>query len=193
MQSRWSNDGAAEFVSRYAARYGEPLALRTYTSRLLGAESSLVLHGGGNTSVKGVHTNVLGERVDALFIKASGHDLATIEPEGHVGVDLAYLRKLRTVAHLSDEAMANELRTHLFDSRAPTPSIETPVHAVLPGRFIDHTHADAILVLTNRPDGEAAVHAALGESVAVVPYVFVTSVLVVVPSVTEAVSMRLRM
>lgn len=171
MKNRWSDQGAAEMVARYGARFGEDLALRTYSSRLLGAEPALVLHGGGNTSVKGFCTNVLGERLEALFIKASGLDLAAIEPEGHVAVDLAYLRRLRAVAELSDLEIANELRAHLFDPRAPTPSIETPVHAFVSQRFVDHTHADAILALTNQPDGERHVRAALGEGVVVLPYV----------------------
>jgi rhamnulose-1-phosphate aldolase/alcohol dehydrogenase len=171
MQNRWSDRDAAAFVARYASTYGEDVALRTYSARLLGADPALVLHGGGNTSVKGTVTTVLQEHLDALFIKASGHDLATIEPAGHVAVDLTHLRRLRSVPDLSDEAMVNELRTHLFDHRAPTPSIETPVHAFLPGRFVDHTHADAILALTNQADGEAHVRKALGDDVPVLPYV----------------------
>ena len=171
MDNRWSEQKAAESVARYAAQHGEDLALRTYSSRLLGSEPGLVLHGGGNTSVKGGVRSALGERVEALFIKASGQDLASIEPEGHVAVDLGHLRRLRELPELSDASMLNELRTHLFDHRAATPSIETPVHAFLPGRFIDHTHADAVLALTNQPDGEAHVRKALGQDVVVLPYV----------------------
>jgi rhamnulose-1-phosphate aldolase/alcohol dehydrogenase len=171
MQSRWSDADARHAVETWGARWGEDLALRIYTSRLLGAESALVLHGGGNTSLKGVQENVLGEKVAALFVKASGHDLATIGPEGLPGVDLAWLRRMRGVAALSDEAMVNELRTHLFDARAATPSIETLMHAWLPARYVDHTHADAILALSNRPDGAACVRDALGGEVVVLPYV----------------------
>lgn len=171
MENRWSEQGAAEFTDRYAAEWGEDLALRTYASRLLGSDPALVLHGGGNTSLKGFRTDVLGERHEALFIKASGYDLAEIEPEGHVAVELAHLRRLRVLTGLSDAAMVNELRRHLFDHRAPTPSIETPVHAFLPGRFVDHTHADAVLALTNQPDGERRVREALGDEVLVLPYV----------------------
>src|SRR5439155_20730386 len=90
---------------------------------------------------------------------------------GHPGLDLDYLRKLRAVAELGDEAMANELRTHLFDARSPTPSLETLVHAFLPEKFIDHTHADAILALTNQIDGERIARDALGDDVIVLPYV----------------------
>jgi rhamnose utilization protein RhaD (predicted bifunctional aldolase and dehydrogenase)/NAD(P)-dependent dehydrogenase (short-subunit alcohol dehydrogenase family) len=171
MRSRWSDDEAASFIARYGARWGEELALRIYASRLLGADDRLVLHGGGNTSVKGTFVNCLGEQVPAIYVKASGHDLATIEPEGHPGLDLGYLRKLRTLSQLDDEAMANELRTHLFDARSATPSVETLVHAFLPARYVDHTHADAILALTNQTDGEQVVRAALGDEVAVLGYV----------------------
>jgi rhamnose utilization protein RhaD (predicted bifunctional aldolase and dehydrogenase) len=171
MRSRWSDDEAATFVARYGERWGEELALRTYTSRLLGADDRLVLHGGGNTSVKGTFVNRLGEQIPALYVKASGHDLATIEPEGLPGLDLGYLRKLRALPRLDDEAMANELRTHLFDARSATPSVETLVHAFLPPRYVDHTHADAVLALTNQTDGERVVREALGDQVVVLGYV----------------------
>ncbi|TMB00853.1 MAG: bifunctional aldolase/short-chain dehydrogenase [Deltaproteobacteria bacterium] len=171
MRSRWSDEEAARFVARYGARWGEELALRTYTSRLLGAEDRLVLHGGGNTSVKGTFTNRLGETIPALYVKASGHDLATLEPEGLPGLDLGYLRKLRALETLDDDAMANELRTHLFDARSATPSLETLVHAFLPEKFVDHTHADAILALSNQAGGERVVREALGDDITVLGYV----------------------
>jgi rhamnose utilization protein RhaD (predicted bifunctional aldolase and dehydrogenase)/NAD(P)-dependent dehydrogenase (short-subunit alcohol dehydrogenase family) len=171
MQSQWSNTEAAKFVERYAPQYGEDLALRTYTSRLLGAEPNLVLHGGGNASVKSFHTNILGERMEAIFVKASGFDMASIEPEGHPGLPLQYLRKLRTLDRLSDEDMMDELRTHLLDSRAATPSIESLAHAFLPEKFIDHTHADAILALTNQREGRKFVQEALGSEATILDYV----------------------
>jgi len=169
--SRWSDKNAQRFLDTYAGRVGEDLARRIYTSRLLGQEPALVLHGGGNTSVKGTVTNALGEAVAAIFVKASGWDMATIEPDGHPAVDLGYLRRLRAVADLTDEAMINELRTHLFDHRAPTPSLETLVHAFLPHTFVDHAHADAILALTNQAGGMGHVQAALGDDVIVLDYV----------------------
>lgn len=171
MRSRWSDAEAAEFVERYAAEWGEPLALRTYASRLLGAEASLVLHGGGNSSVKASWKNVLAEDVSAIFVKASGVDLATIGPEGHPGLDLEYLLRLRVVDELDDEAMVDQLRTHLLRSDSPNPSIEALVHAFLPARFVDHTHADAILALTNRPDGLALTGRVMGGKVIVLPYI----------------------
>ncbi len=171
MRSRWSDEEAAGFVARYGGDWGEPLALRVYSARLLGAEPDLVLHGGGNTSVKTMWKNVLGEDVPAIFVKASGADMATIEPAGHCGLGLEYLRRLRVLSELDDEAMVDQLRTHRLRSAAPTPSIEALVHAFLPFQYIDHTHADAALALTNRPGGEAVAQEALGEEVIVLPYV----------------------
>lgn len=171
MRSRWSEEEAAGFVARYGVEWGEPLALRTYSARLLGAEPSLVLHGGGNSSVKTSWTNVLGEEIAAIFVKASGADMATIEPAGHCGLELERLRRLRGLAELDDEAMLDLLRIHLLRADSPDPSIETLVHAFLPGRYIDHTHADAVLALTNRKEGETAVREALGDEVIVLPYV----------------------
>ncbi|MGA2630692.1 MAG: bifunctional aldolase/short-chain dehydrogenase [Terriglobia bacterium] len=170
MENRWKDGEASQFIGRYAAQWGEDLALRAYASRLLGAEEALVLHGGGNTSVKGAHTNLLGEKIPAIYVKASGHNMAAIEPAGFPELDLEYLRKLRTLASLTDDAMIGEFRTHLLAADAPLPSVETLVHAFLPQRYIDHTHADAILTLTNQPDGEALVREALGDSVNVLPY-----------------------
>src|SRR6266446_3562364 len=171
MKSRWSDADARQFSDRYAPRWGEALALRVYTSRLIGAESDLVMHGGGNTSVKVLEENLLGDRVEALCIKGSGWDLDSIEPQGFPAIDLGWLRRLRKLTALSDEEMVNQLRTHLLDAKAPNPSVETLLHAFLPHTFIDHTHADAVLALTNQPDGAGLIREALGDRVVVVPYV----------------------
>jgi rhamnulose-1-phosphate aldolase/alcohol dehydrogenase len=171
MKSRWSDIEVREFTDRYAPAWGEPLALRVYTSRLIGADPDLVMHGGGNTSVKISKETLLGDRVEALCVKGSGWDLDSIEPPGLPALDLGYLRRLRKLESLSDEEMVNQLRTHLFDASAPNPSVETLLHAFLPHTFIDHTHADAILALTNQPDGAELIRQALGASVVVVPYV----------------------
>src|SRR5215471_16836265 len=170
MQSRWSEAEARDAVARYSA-WGEPLALRVYTSRLIGRDADLVMHGGGNTSVKIVKQSILGEPVDAICVKGSGWDLDTIEPQGLPAMALEPLRRLRRLAALSDEEMVNQQRINLFDSTAPNPSVETLLHAFLPHRFIDHSHADAILALTNQPDGEALVREALGDELVIVPYV----------------------
>jgi rhamnulose-1-phosphate aldolase/alcohol dehydrogenase len=171
LKSRWSDGEAAKFVAEYAAEWGEELALRTYTSRLIGQEEAIVLHGGGNTSVKGRWRNAWGEQIPAIYVKGSGCDLAKITPEGYAPLDLDYLRRLRTLEDLPDERMANEFRTHLLDCHAPNPSIETLAHAFLPAKYVDHTHADAILALTNQVKGAERVREALGEGVIILPYV----------------------
>jgi rhamnulose-1-phosphate aldolase/alcohol dehydrogenase len=172
VQSLWSDRDAAEFVERYSARHGEDLALRVYTSRLLGREPRLVLHGGGNTSVKTVRRDLRGEAIDVLCVKGSGSDLAVVEPRDLPALELAPLRALRDVARLSDGDMVRELRRRLLDPASPTPSVETLLHAHLPPRFVDHTHADAVLVLTNQPDGEALGREAFGPQVPVLPWIF---------------------
>ncbi|MDO8632903.1 MAG: bifunctional aldolase/short-chain dehydrogenase [Phycisphaerales bacterium] len=171
MLTRWTENGAEDALARWGSSRGDDFALRLYTARLIGDEPDLVLHGGGNVSLKQPVRTILGQEVDALHVKASGGDLATIEPAGMPAVDLTYLRRLRTLTTLSDEEMVNQIRTHLFDAAAQTPSIETLLHAFLPHRFVDHSHADAVLVLTNQPQGESLIREALGDRFAVIPYI----------------------
>lgn len=175
MQSRWNDADARAAVERHAASQlgpaAEAVALRVYSSRLIGAEPNLVLHGGGNTSVKATVTTLLGDTVDALFVKGSGSSLDRVGPRDFPALDLVHLRRLRALDALGDEAMVNELRTHLFDASAPSPSVEALLHAFLPHTFVDHSHADAVLALTNQPDGDALVREALGDNVALLPYV----------------------
>jgi len=171
MKSRWSDAEAQEFVARYAAQgVGEDLALRTYTTRLLGSDPKLVLHGGGNTSVKTVAKDMLGEAVEVICVKGSGWDMGNIEPAGLPAVRLAELRRLRALPRLSDEDMVNFQRINLLDSTAPNPSVETLLHAFLPHKFIDHTHSTAVLALTDQPDGFAVAREVYGDRVAYVPY-----------------------
>ena len=171
MQSKWSNEAATEFVTRYAPQWGEDLALRTYSTRLLGSEERLVLHGGGNTSVKTDFRNLLGRKVPAIFVKASGFDMATIEPEGHSPLDLEFPKQWRSLSEISDQTTADELQTHLLRAHAAAPSIQTLVHAFIPAKFIEHTRADAILALTNQLDSEKLIREALGDHVIVLDYV----------------------
>ncbi|HEU5360021.1 MAG TPA: bifunctional aldolase/short-chain dehydrogenase [Candidatus Deferrimicrobiaceae bacterium] len=171
MKNRWSEKRASEVIARYGRRWGRELALRTYTSRLIGEEKGLVVHGGGNTSVKAARADVFGRRIPALFVKASGRDLATIEPDGHVGLDLEYLKRLRNLKELPDESMVKELATHRLDAEGARPSIEALLHAFLPAKYIDHTHPDAILALTNQRNGARVVRDALGGEVVVLDYI----------------------
>ena len=170
MKNRWSEKEASGFVARYGKKWGKDLALRTYSSRLIGEERGLVLHGGGNTSVKGTFLNILGEEISAIYVKASGQDLSDIVPEGYIAVDLNYIKQLQDLKELSDEEMVNEILTHRFNATDRIPSIETLMHAFIPAKCIDHTHADAILSLTNQIDGEKITRDALGESVTILEY-----------------------
>jgi rhamnose utilization protein RhaD (predicted bifunctional aldolase and dehydrogenase)/NAD(P)-dependent dehydrogenase (short-subunit alcohol dehydrogenase family) len=171
MQSGWSDKDAKEFISRYAPKgVNADLAVRTYTTRLLGSDPRMVLHGGGNTSVKTTVKDQLGEDVDVICIKGSGWDMGVIEPAGLPAVRLEPLRKLRKLDKLSDEDMVNYQRINLLDSTSPNPSVETLLHAFLPHKFIDHVHSTAVLALTDQPDNKALVHEVYGDRVAYVPY-----------------------
>jgi rhamnose utilization protein RhaD (predicted bifunctional aldolase and dehydrogenase)/NAD(P)-dependent dehydrogenase (short-subunit alcohol dehydrogenase family) len=163
VRSRWRDHDAA-------ACAGE-LELRAYTSRLLGQDSSLVLHGGGNTSVKLTETNVFGEAEDILWVKGSGWDLANIEPVGFAPVRMRQLLALSKLTALSDTDMARELRVGTIDPAAPSPSVEAILHAIVPFKYVDHTHADAVLTLTNSVNGTALIEQVYGDRLLHVPYV----------------------
>src|SRR5437763_15552286 len=172
MKSLWSKTEAKAIVNRYgAAGIGPDLALRVYTSRLLGGDPRLVLHGGGNTSVKSVLPDLLGEPVEVLCVKGSGWDLGNIEPPGLPAVRLAPVRKLRGRDALSDENMVKIQRANLLDPGAPNPSVETLLHAFLPHKFIDHTHATAVLSLADQPDAAERCADLYGPRVGIVPYI----------------------
>jgi rhamnose utilization protein RhaD (predicted bifunctional aldolase and dehydrogenase)/NAD(P)-dependent dehydrogenase (short-subunit alcohol dehydrogenase family) len=159
-------------VAHYAADgVSRDLALRVYTSRLLGGDSRLVLHGGGNTSVKTTVTDLLGDEVEVLCVKGSGWDLGDIEPPGLPAVRLEPIRRLLALDAMSDEEMVNAQRGALLDSTAPNPSVETLLHAFLPHKFVDHTHADAVLALVDHADGAAICTELYGDRMAQVPYI----------------------
>jgi rhamnose utilization protein RhaD (predicted bifunctional aldolase and dehydrogenase)/NAD(P)-dependent dehydrogenase (short-subunit alcohol dehydrogenase family) len=170
MQNRWSDSEAAGFVAAQGTSCENSLALLTYATRLLGSEPDLAMHGGGNTSCKTTLTGVLGEAQPALFIKASGVDLATIAPGDFVALDHRYLVRLLDLGSLSDEAMAGEFACHGLRPSPRRASVETLVHAVLGPTYVMHTHPGVILGLTNRAAGAEAIAAALGKDIAVVPY-----------------------
>jgi rhamnose utilization protein RhaD (predicted bifunctional aldolase and dehydrogenase)/NAD(P)-dependent dehydrogenase (short-subunit alcohol dehydrogenase family) len=172
VQHRWSDAAAQEAIARYGAQgVGEDLALRTYSARLLGADPELVLHGGGNTSVKTTVHGLLGEPIRVLCVKGSGWDLGTIEPPGHPAVRLEPLQALRVLESLSDEAMVAAQRQNLIDPAAPNPSVEALLHAFLPHTFVDHTHSIALLALADQPDAAEVCREVYGDRVALVPYV----------------------
>jgi rhamnose utilization protein RhaD (predicted bifunctional aldolase and dehydrogenase) len=164
MQNRW-NDATAQACG------DDPLQLRVYTSRLLGRESALVLHGGGNTSVKAVTRTFLGEEVEVVYVKGSGHDLATIGPEGFAPVRRGVLLRLAEMDDLTDTEIVREQRAGMLDPYAPSPSVEAILHGIIPFKYVDHTHSDAVLTLTNTPRGEAYIRELYSDDVLVIPYV----------------------
>ncbi|MSP51214.1 MAG: bifunctional aldolase/short-chain dehydrogenase [Alphaproteobacteria bacterium] len=172
MQSLWRDDDAERMVAHYVAKgVARDVALRVYTSRLLGGDPKLVLHGGGNTSVKTTMTDFLGASREVLCVKGSGWDLATIEPPGLPALHLQPLRELKKRDKLSDEDMVSFQRSQLLDPNAPNPSIETLLHAFLPHKFVDHTHATALLGITDQPDGKKICAEVYGDRAPLVPYV----------------------
>lgn len=164
MQSQWNDEIAAPLI-------GDPLALRVYTSRLLGGDPALVLHGGGNTSVKTFVTTILGDEVETLYVKGSGWDLGVIEKPGFAPVRLDVAQRLADLEQLSDGDMVKTLRAAMLDPDAPTPSVETILHAIIPFKFVDHSHADAIVTIMNTPDGKAYIRDVYGANMLIVPYV----------------------
>ncbi|MDE2792872.1 MAG: bifunctional aldolase/short-chain dehydrogenase [Paracoccaceae bacterium] len=171
MQSCWNDSDLREMISDYADKgVNEDLAIRTYTTRLLGQEPRLVLHGGGNTSVKTQIADALGVEHEVLCVKGSGWDMGTIEPAGLPAVELVPLAALARIPALSDEDLVAAQRRLLLDPHAPNPSIEAVLHAIIPHKHVDHTHSNAIVSLTNQPDGEDIIRDLFPETT-IVPYV----------------------
>ena len=172
MQSGWVDADAEALVARAGQAGGDrDLALRLYTTRLLGRDRKLVLHGGGNTSLKTLARDRLGEDVEVLLVKATGADMAAIRPEGFCAVRLAPMRKLRALDQIEDEELVAIERANLIDPAAPNPSVEMMLHAFLPHRFVDHTHATAVLSVIDQPDGENKCADVFGDRLGFVPYV----------------------
>lgn len=164
MKSLWNEDDARAVGT-------DPVAMRTYTSRLLGQAPDLVLHGGGNTSVKATVSDFFGDPVEVLYVKGSGWDLATIEPAGFSPVRLDTLLRMADLDALTDTDMVREQRAALLNPYAPNPSVEAILHALIPFRYVDHTHTDAVVTVTNVPDGAARVRELYGDRVMYIPYI----------------------
>jgi len=171
MKSGWVDRDAEAMVADGAKVGIDPeLSLRTYTTRLLGRDPKLVLHGGGNTSLKTKMRDLLGTEVEVLRVKASGADMASIEPAGFPALRLEPMRKLRALATIGDEELLGIERANLIEPRAPNPSVEVMLHAFLPHKFVDHTHATAVLSVINQPHGEEISAEVFGKHMAFVPY-----------------------
>lgn len=170
MKSKWSHSSAARVVRGYR-KWGKDLALRTYSARLLGGNPDLVLHGGGNTSVKIQKKLGAGRILPVLYVKGSGLDLGVIEPLGHPGVRLEPLLGLRNKNAMFDQALMTKLKSSMLDPSGPSPSVETLVHAFLPHKYVDHTHADAVLAVVDQSDGFSRAKEVAAGRLAVIPYV----------------------
>ncbi len=172
MKNLYSQADANAAIAKYGAQgWNEDIALKTYTTRLIGQVPELVLHGGGNSSVKTRLKDTLGEEVDVLCVKGSGWDMGSIEPPGLPAVRLEPLRKLTKLERLTDEDMVNFQRLNLLDSNAPNPSVETLFHAFLPAKFIDHTHANAVLGVSDHANGMDLLREVYGDRAPIVDYV----------------------
>ena len=172
MKNNWSNKESKKYIRKYKnLGYSKDLALRVYTTRLLGRNNELVLHGGGNTSVKTSIKDIDGKKYNVLCVKGSGWDMGEIEPEGLPAVKLDPLLALKKKKYLSDEDMVSYQKRNLINIKSPNPSVETFLHAFLPFKYVDHTHADAILNVTNRPGGLNFCKKIFGNKVSFVPYV----------------------
>lgn len=172
MKSMWNDADAQDAIDRYArSGFAADLALRVYTTQLLGRDPKLVLHGGGNTSVKTTMTDLVGDVAEVLCVKGSGWDMATIEPAGMPAVRLDALRSLRARDAMADDDMVRVQRASLLDPMAPNPSVETLLHAFVPHVYIDHTHSAAVLGLIDQPDGPARARDVYGERMGIVPYI----------------------
>ena len=164
MKSLWNEHEARKYQE-------DPLALRVYTSRLLGRDMSLVMHGGGNTSVKAHVNDFFGAKQHVLYIKGSGWDLATIEAQGFAAVKIESLWRMAEIKDLSDTDMVLQQRIAMLNPNAPNPSVEAILHAIIPFTYVDHSHADAIVTITNTPNGQKIIEEIYGKRVLIVPYV----------------------
>ena len=172
MKNNWSDKEESKYIMHYKKLgYNSDIAIRVYSTRLLGRNQELVIHGGGNTSVKTKVRDIDSKKCEVLCIKGSGWDMADIEPEGLPAVKLSPLIQFKNRKHLKDNDMVAYQKRNLINTNSPNPSVETFVHAFLPHKYVDHTHSNAIVTLTNRTDGKNLCKKIFGPKVGIVPYV----------------------
>ncbi|MCI0615717.1 SDR family NAD(P)-dependent oxidoreductase, partial [bacterium] len=170
MKNSWKKSEAEQIKNEFGLHSGNDVAQCTYVSRLIGHEPDLVLHGGGNTSVKTLTLNIFGDQCPTIFVKASGSDLANISSDGFSPIELTRAKRLRSLPDITQDEMNKQLRLHLMDPNAPMPSVEAFLHVFIPAKFIVHTHPATILGLTNQPEASRVVNEVFGKDVISVPY-----------------------
>ncbi|MFP4012527.1 MAG: SDR family NAD(P)-dependent oxidoreductase [Chitinispirillaceae bacterium] len=171
MQNRWNDSELEDLKARYSiSGFEKNLILQSYATRLLGSESDLTMHGGGNTSLKTSLKSIIGKDQPMLLVKASGCPLDSVTPEKFVGLDLDFLLELQKLKALDDDIMAKEFKLHLLFPHSSLPSIESLMHAFIPFKFVDHSHPSAILSIANRKDGEKLLIECFGDELAIIPY-----------------------
>ena len=172
MKNLWNKNLANKYIKDFAKKkISKDFALRIYTTHLLGSEKKLVLHGGGNTSLKEIQKNIFNKKVNVMHIKGSGWDMSNLTEEGMPTVLLDPLKNSLKFNSMTDQKMINFLRNNLLNSLSPNPSVETLLHAFLPHKFIDHTHSNAILSLVNLKNSNIILKKVFGKKLAIVPYV----------------------
>jgi len=172
MKNLWNHNTSRNYIDNYK-KFGvnQDLALRIYTTHLLGGEKKLVLHGGGNTSVKSFYTDIFNQKSRVIFVKGSGWDMSNLNHQGMPGLKLESLLKTISLKKMTDDNMVNYLRSNLLDSNSPNPSVETLLHAFLPHKYVDHTHSNAILSLVNLKESIFLIKKIFGKNLAIVPYI----------------------
>ena len=172
MKSKYSDKEAKIYISKFAKKnVSKDLALRIYTTQLLGNDPTVVLHGGGNTSVKSSVKNILGDNEEIIYVKGSGKDMGNIEDDGFPALEMRNLLKMRNLSKLDDFQMVNYQRKYMLDTTFPNASVETLLHAFLPHKFVDHSHSNAILALIDQPDPEKFCKKVFGDEMGIVPYI----------------------
>ena len=172
MKSKYSDNEAKKYISNYAKRgVSKDLALRIYTTQLLGNDPTVVLHGGGNTSVKSSIKTLLGNQEEIIYVKGSGKDMGNIEEDGFPALEMKNLLNMQSLKVLDDFQMVNYQRKYMLDTSFPNASVETLLHAFLPHKFVDHSHSNAILSLIDQPDPIKICKKVFGEEMGIVPYI----------------------
>ena len=172
MKSKWNNKEANSFIKKFRnKKVDKDLALRIYTTQLLGNDPKVVLHGGGNTSVKSKFKTLLGNSTKIIYVKGSGKDMSNIEEDGFPSLELNNLLELEKLSKLNDFQMVNYQRKYMLDTSFPNASVETLLHAFLPHKYVDHSHSTAILSIIDQPNPVNICKKVFGDEVGIVPYI----------------------